>query len=67
MILYKKTNYKGADQTARMCRLVCACVVHKPPKTGFLTSRPKLYDIVKSYNLLLKKQMNKQQQQQQHK
>ena len=28
-------NNKGADQTARMRRLVCACVVRKPPETGF--------------------------------
>ena len=34
-------NYKGADQSARsMRRLVCAFVVLKPPKTGFLASRP---------------------------
>ena len=33
-------NNKGADQTARMRRLVCACVVRKTPKTGFLMSRP---------------------------
>ena len=33
-------NNKGADQTARMRRLVCTCVVRKPPKTGFLASRP---------------------------
>ena len=39
MILSKKQK-KGADQTARMRRLVCACVVHKPPKTGFLASKP---------------------------
>ena len=39
MILSKKQK-KGADQTARMRRLVCAYVVHKPPKTGFLASRP---------------------------
>ena len=31
---------KGADQTARMRKLVCAVVVPKLPKTGFLTSRP---------------------------
>ena len=31
MILSKKQK-KGADQTARMRRLVCACVVHKPPE-----------------------------------
>ena len=28
-------NNKGADQTARMRRLVCGFVVCKPPKTGF--------------------------------
>ena len=33
-------NNKGADQTVRKPRLVCACVVCKPPKTGFLPSRP---------------------------
>ena len=38
MILSKKRIKKGTDQTARM--LVCACVVRKPPKTGFLASRP---------------------------
>ena len=36
----KKVNNKGADQTARMRRLVCACVNRKPPKTGFLALRP---------------------------
>ena len=35
-----KVNNKGADQTARMRRLVCPCVVRKPPKTGFLALRP---------------------------
>ena len=39
-IILSKKQKKGADQTARMRRLVCACVVHKPPKTGFLASRP---------------------------
>ena len=39
MILSKKQK-KSADQTARMRRLVYACVVHKPPKTGFLAWRP---------------------------
>ena len=37
---FKYGNNKGADQTARMRRLVCAFVVCKPPKTGFLASRP---------------------------
>ena len=37
---FQKTNNKGADQTAHMCRLVCAFVVRKPLKTDFLTSRP---------------------------
>ena len=37
---FQKANNKGANQTAGMRRLVCACVVRKPPKTGFLASRP---------------------------
>ena len=37
---FNKANNKGADQTAWMRRLVCACVVRKPPKTGFLALRP---------------------------
>ena len=37
---FQKTNNKGADQTARMRRLVCAFVVRKPPKTGFLATGP---------------------------
>ena len=40
MVLSKKANNKDADQTARMRRLVCAFVVHNPPKTGFLATRP---------------------------
>ena len=39
----QKWNNKGADQSARMRRLVCACVVRKPPKKGFLASRPMWY------------------------
>ena len=39
----QKANNKGADQTARMRRLVCACVVRKPPKTGFLATAPVLF------------------------
>ena len=39
---------KGADQTARMCRLVCACVVRKPLKSGFLASRPILEHLLSS-------------------
>ena len=45
------TIYKGADKNARMRRLVCACVVHKPPKTGFLASRP--YVAVQCIRVLL--------------
>ena len=37
-------NNKGTDQTAWMHRLVCAFVVRKPQKTGFLASRPISYD-----------------------
>ena len=33
--MFFKVNNKGADQIARMRRLVCAFVVRKPPKTGF--------------------------------
>ena len=33
-------NNKGADQSARMCRLVCTFVIHKPLKTDFLELRP---------------------------
>ena len=36
-----QANNKGADQTARMRRLVCVCVVCNSPKTGFLATRPK--------------------------
>ena len=36
----KTANNEGADQTERMLRLVCTSVVRKPPKTGFLASRP---------------------------
>ena len=32
-------NDKGTDQSARMCRLVCAFVIRKPPKAGFLALR----------------------------
>ena len=38
---FQIVNNKGADQTMRMRGLVCVCVVLKPQKTGFLTSRPK--------------------------
>ena len=40
-----------------MCRLVCTCVVHKPPNTGFLMSRPiykqVLWQTVKTLNISL--------------
>ena len=39
-MLSKKANNIGADQTVRMHRLVCAFIVRKPPKTGFLVMRP---------------------------
>ena len=31
---FQKANNKGADQTARMRRLICTLVVRQPPKTG---------------------------------
>ena len=37
---FQKTNNKGADQTARMCRLVCACVVRNPRRQVFLHRGP---------------------------
>ena len=42
---FKKANNKGADQAARIRRLVCACVIRNTPKTGFLASRP-IYGIL---------------------
>ena len=39
-VTWALANNKGADQTAQMLRLVCGFVVGKPPKTGFLLSRP---------------------------
>ena len=39
VILSKKRNNKGSDQTARMRWLVCTFAVRKPPKTGFLALR----------------------------
>ena len=38
-------NNKGADQTAWLRRVVCALAVPKPPKTGFLASRPTLCNL----------------------
>ena len=37
---FQNPNNKGADQSARMRRLICTFVVCKSPKTGFLASRP---------------------------
>ena len=39
-VLSKQNNNKGADQTARMCRLVCTCLVWKLTKTDFFGPRP---------------------------
>ena len=36
----QKAKNKDTDQTVRMRRLICACVVCKTPKTDFLASRP---------------------------
>ena len=48
---FQKANNKGAGQTAHTRRLVCAFVVCKTPKTGFLASRPTwfTYSSVYSY------------------
>ena len=37
---FQIVNNKGAGQTVQMGRLVCACVVCKPQKTGFLRQGP---------------------------
>ena len=57
MILFK-TNNKGADQTARMRRLVCAFVVCKPPQDRVSRDKAQIYNyympvccIVKSITL----------------
>ena len=39
VILFDK-RLQGTDLSARMRRLVCACVICKPSKTCFLASRP---------------------------
>ena len=37
-VTLQKAYNKGTDQTVRMRMLVCACVVRKPLKTGFLVA-----------------------------
>ena len=39
ILYFPKAKNKGADQTSRMRRLVCAFDVRKPPKTALLASR----------------------------
>ena len=61
-------NNNAADQTAGMCRLVCTCVVRKPPKTSFLVLRhiypspviwrPLIYCMVVCYSLYFAKEFN---------
>ena len=36
---FLKANNSGADQSARMRRLICTCFVRKSPKTVFFASR----------------------------
>ena len=52
---FYKANNKDADQTARMRRLLCACVACKPPKTGFLETRPIFHHInwIKALSIVL--------------
>ena len=40
-------NYKSADESLRMHRLVCAFVVRKRLKPGFFASRPIFFTLVK--------------------
>ena len=51
--IFPKANVKGPNQTARLHRLVCTFVVHKPLKTGFLVSRSN-YGICSSCDFHLK-------------
>ena len=44
--IFQKANNKGVDQTARRRRLVCTCVVRKPPKTGFLATRSTYFEAI---------------------
>ena len=54
MILSKKnTKNKGADQSARMRRLVCAFVVRKHRKAVFTASRPNYVMNVMNYVVCL--------------
>ena len=39
-LTFQIANDKGADQTARMRRLICAFVVRNQEKSGFLVSMP---------------------------
>ena len=48
---FQKGNNKGADQTVRMHRLVCACVVPNPRKTGYLAKRPIFCCLLISFKL----------------
>ena len=43
ILLFQISNNKGADQTARMRRLVCAFIVRKEQSQGF--SCPGPYDV----------------------
>ena len=45
ILFFPISNNKNTDQTVWMHRLVCAFVVRKPPKTGFLASRQILYPL----------------------
>ena len=40
---YQKANNKGADQSVRMCRLVCTFVVHKHRRQGFSRQGPSIF------------------------
>ena len=51
--MFFKVNNKGADQIARMRRLVCAFVVRKPQRQVFLVARPKSLYGVKSKQIKL--------------
>ena len=44
------SNKRITKALIRLCRLVCAFVVRKPPKTGFLASKIKIVNFINLVN-----------------
>ena len=49
---FQKANYKGADQSALMCRLVCTCVVRNPSEDRFSHDEAHMYMYVQTLVVL---------------